>query len=65
MGHQVHSMLGIEEARRFIEDHPDTIYVIIADHRLPEEEEDASEPRRKPWWYQWRFRKQLSESTRD
>ena len=137
MGHQVHSMLGIEEARRFIEDHPDTIDVIVADHRLPdgqgiklviearranprlkvavvsgclteddimllqqeqihyfnnpllystvlraltrppigafgldkpnppEEEEIAPEPNRKPRWYQWRFRNQLSKSTRD
>jgi DNA-binding NtrC family response regulator len=36
MGHQVNSMLGIEEARRFMEDHPDTIDLIIADHRLPD-----------------------------
>jgi DNA-binding NtrC family response regulator len=36
MGHQVHSTLGIEDARRFMEDHPDTIDLIIADHRLPD-----------------------------
>lgn len=36
MGHQVNSMLGIEDARRFMEDHPDAIDLIIADHRLPD-----------------------------
>ena len=36
MGHQVNSMLGIEEARRFMDDHPDTTDLIIADHRLPD-----------------------------
>ena len=36
MGHKVHSMLGIEQARRFMEEHPDSIDLIIADHRLPD-----------------------------
>ncbi|RKX33025.1 MAG: hypothetical protein DRP71_11135 [Verrucomicrobia bacterium] len=36
MGHQVNSMLGIEDARRFMEDHPDGIDLIVADHRLPD-----------------------------
>ena len=36
MGHQVHSMLGVEQARRFMDEHPDSIDVIIADHRLPD-----------------------------
>ena len=36
MGHQVNSMLGIEESRRFMDDHPDTTDLIIADHRLPD-----------------------------
>jgi DNA-binding NtrC family response regulator len=36
MGHQVSSVLGIEEARRFMDDHPDTTDLIIADHRLPD-----------------------------
>jgi DNA-binding NtrC family response regulator len=36
MGHQVNSMLGIEEARRYMDDHPDTTDLIIADHRLPD-----------------------------
>lgn len=36
MGHQVHSMLGVVQSRRYMEDHPDSIDVIIADHRLPD-----------------------------
>ena len=36
MGHQVNSMLGIEDSRRYMEDHPDTTDLIIADHRLPD-----------------------------
>lgn len=36
MGHQVHSMLGIEQSRRYMEEHPDSIDLIIADHRLPD-----------------------------
>ena len=36
MGHQVHTMLGVEQSRRYMEEHPDSIDVIIADHRLPD-----------------------------
>lgn len=36
MGHQVHSMLGVAQSQRYMEEHPDSIDVIIADHRLPD-----------------------------